>query len=200
MIHDPAALVAFKHLREKVETRIKKYRFRSTDRPRRLPHLNDFARLARRLCDKSIGLVLGGGGARGISHIGMIQALEELQIPVDAIGGCSIGAFVGGLYAREGDLLSTTGRTKQVSCLYITRTSRIQAEFWGFAVCGEDVFPMAHPQRHHISICVSVLLHVESSAANDAMITLHRSYTTGHEFNRGICECLTAELVTPARN
>ena len=44
----------------------------------------------------------------------MLEALEEMQIPVDAIGGCSIGSFIGGLYAREGDLLSTTGRTKQV--------------------------------------------------------------------------------------
>jgi lysophospholipid hydrolase len=114
-VHDPAAVVAFKHLREKVETRIKKYRFRPSERPRRPPHLNDFARLARRLCGKSIGLVLGGGGGRGISHLGMLEALEEMQIPVDAIGGCSIGSFIGGLYAREGDLLSTTGRTKQVS-------------------------------------------------------------------------------------
>jgi lysophospholipid hydrolase len=38
-------------------------------RPQRAPHTNDFARLARRLCGKSIGLVLGGGGARGLSHI-----------------------------------------------------------------------------------------------------------------------------------
>lgn len=115
LVHDPAAIAAFKHLREKVETRIKKYRFRPSDRPRRPPHMNDFARLARRLCGKSIGLVLGGGGGRGISHIGMLQALEEEQIPVDAIGGCSIGAFVGGLYAREADLLSTRGRAKQFS-------------------------------------------------------------------------------------
>lgn len=75
--------------------------------------MNDFARIARRLCGKSIGLVLGGGGARGISHIGMLQALEEYGIPVDTIGGCSIGSFVGGLYARETDILQTRGRMKQ---------------------------------------------------------------------------------------
>lgn len=113
-LHDPAAVAAFKHLRERVETRIKKYRgLRPLGRPRRPAHMNDFARIARRLCGKQIGLVLGGGGGRGISHIGMLQALEEEGVPIDAIGGCSIGAFVGGLYARETDLLETTGRTKQ---------------------------------------------------------------------------------------
>nr|ODN85379.1 lysophospholipase NTE1 [Cryptococcus depauperatus CBS 7841] len=113
-IHDLAAISAFKHLRERVETRIKKYRgLRPFARPRRPPHMNDFARIARRLCGKQVGLVLGGGGARGISHIGMLQALEEFRVPIDAIGGCSIGSFVGGLYARETDLLETTGRTKQ---------------------------------------------------------------------------------------
>ena len=47
----------------------------------------------------SIGLVLAGGGARGIAHAGVITALEELRIPVDAIAGTSMGALVGGLYA-----------------------------------------------------------------------------------------------------
>ncbi len=46
-----------------------------------------------------IGLVLAGGGARGIAHVGVIRALEELQIPVDGIAGTSMGALVGGLYA-----------------------------------------------------------------------------------------------------
>nr|XP_019012887.1 lysophospholipase NTE1 [Kwoniella pini CBS 10737]OCF51668.1 lysophospholipase NTE1 [Kwoniella pini CBS 10737] len=115
-IHDAAAVAAFKHLRERVEGRIRKYRgLRPIARPRRPAHMNDFARIARRLCGKQIGLVLGGGGARGISHIGMLQALEEFGIPIDAIGGCSIGSFVGGLYAKETDLLETTGRTKQFS-------------------------------------------------------------------------------------
>jgi NTE family protein len=46
-----------------------------------------------------IGLVLGGGGARGGSHIGVLRVLEELRVPVDIIAGSSIGAIVGGLYA-----------------------------------------------------------------------------------------------------
>jgi len=46
-----------------------------------------------------IGLVLGGGGARGAAHIGVLKELERLRVPVDAIAGTSMGAIVGGLYA-----------------------------------------------------------------------------------------------------
>ena len=47
----------------------------------------------------TVGLVLSGGGAKGIAHIGMIQALEDAGIPIDYITGTSMGAIVGGLYA-----------------------------------------------------------------------------------------------------
>lgn len=46
-----------------------------------------------------VGLVLGGGGARGGAHIGVLKELERMRIPVDAIAGTSMGAIVGGLYA-----------------------------------------------------------------------------------------------------
>ncbi|MEL6577470.1 MAG: patatin-like phospholipase family protein, partial [Pseudomonadota bacterium] len=46
-----------------------------------------------------IGLVLGGGGAAGVAHVGVVQALEELGIRPDVIAGTSMGAIVGGLYA-----------------------------------------------------------------------------------------------------
>jgi NTE family protein len=46
-----------------------------------------------------IGLVLGGGGARGAAHIGVLKVLEELRIPVDYVAGTSMGSIVGGLYA-----------------------------------------------------------------------------------------------------
>lgn len=51
------------------------------------------------LSAQSVGLVLSGGGAKGITHIGIIQALEENGIPIDYITGTSIGAIIGGLYA-----------------------------------------------------------------------------------------------------
>lgn len=46
-----------------------------------------------------IGLVLGGGGAKGAAHIGVLKVLEEMRIPVDCIAGTSMGAIVGAAYA-----------------------------------------------------------------------------------------------------
>ncbi|EJW04930.1 hypothetical protein EDEG_00923, partial [Edhazardia aedis USNM 41457] len=68
--------------------------------------MKDYERLARHLLGRRIGLVLGGGGARGLAHIGIIQALEEEGIPIDVVGGTSMGAFVGACYSRECDNIS----------------------------------------------------------------------------------------------
>ncbi len=46
-----------------------------------------------------VGLVLGGGGARGGAHVGVLRVLEELRVPVDRVAGTSMGALVGALYA-----------------------------------------------------------------------------------------------------
>ena len=46
-----------------------------------------------------IGLVLGGGGAKGAAHVGVLRVLEEMHIPIDCIAGTSMGALVGGTYA-----------------------------------------------------------------------------------------------------
>lgn len=48
---------------------------------------------------QSVGLVLSGGGAKGIAHIGVIRALEDADIPIDYVCGTSMGAIVGGLYS-----------------------------------------------------------------------------------------------------
>jgi lysophospholipid hydrolase len=109
------------------------------------PFKGDLHRLARRLCGKSVGLVLGGGGARGLAHIGIIRALEEAGIPIDIVGGTSIGAFLGALYARDADVVPVYGRAKKFA-------GRM-GSMWRFAL--DLTYPSA-------------------------------SYTTGHEFNRGI--------------
>lgn len=48
---------------------------------------------------KKIGLALGGGAVLGAAHIGVLRALEEFRVPITHIAGCSIGAFIGALYA-----------------------------------------------------------------------------------------------------
>uniref|UniRef100_A0A914XUJ3 Uncharacterized protein n=1 Tax=Panagrolaimus superbus TaxID=310955 RepID=A0A914XUJ3_9BILA len=62
---------------------------------------NDFARLGRILTGNAVGLVLGGGGARGAAHVGIIEALRECNVPIDIVGGTSIGSFIGGIFAEN---------------------------------------------------------------------------------------------------
>ncbi|XP_032418317.1 neuropathy target esterase isoform X1 [Xiphophorus hellerii] len=76
---------------------------------------SDFSRLARVLTGNSIALVLGGGGARGCSHVGVIKAMEESGIPIDIVGGTSIGSFIGALYAEERSAVRTKQRAKEWS-------------------------------------------------------------------------------------
>ena len=63
----------------------------------------DVGRLARLLTGRGVGLALGGGGARGFAHIGVIQALGDRGIPIDAIGGTSMGAVLAAQYAGGAD-------------------------------------------------------------------------------------------------
>lgn len=55
---------------------------------------NEIARVARFITGKAIGLVLGGGGARGYGHIGAWQALQDAEVPIDLVGGTSIGSVI----------------------------------------------------------------------------------------------------------
>jgi NTE family protein len=54
----------------------------------------DLGRIARLLTQRGVGLVLSGGGARGFAHLGIIRALREARVPIDFIGGVSIGAII----------------------------------------------------------------------------------------------------------
>ena len=60
----------------------------------RLGRAADVDRLARRVSGRATGLVLGGGGARGFAHIGMLRALGEARVDVDMVGGTSFGALI----------------------------------------------------------------------------------------------------------
>jgi lysophospholipid hydrolase len=61
----------------------------------RLSSSHDVDRLGRALTGTGVGLVLGGGGARGFAHAGVIRALHEAGVPIDAVGGTSVGAVFG---------------------------------------------------------------------------------------------------------
>jgi len=61
----------------------------------------DIARLARRVARRSVGVVFSGGGARGFAHIGVIRALREAGLEIDAVGGTSIGALMAAAVALE---------------------------------------------------------------------------------------------------
>ena len=79
----------------------------------------DVARLARMLTGTGCGLVLGGGGARGLAHLGVIRALEEAGVPIDVVGGTSMGAIMAALCARGMD---DAERIRRVTA--IARTGR----------------------------------------------------------------------------
>jgi NTE family protein len=59
----------------------------------------DFERLTRRVFGRSLGIVLSGGGARGLAHLGVLEVLHDTGVPLDRMGGTSIGAFVSALFA-----------------------------------------------------------------------------------------------------
>lgn len=73
-----------------------------------------------RVVPPRVGLVLGGGGARGFAHVGVLRVLEQEKIPVDLVVGTSVGSLIGALYADTGRVLD--------------------AEFHAVAITAEDLF------------------------------------------------------------
>jgi predicted acylesterase/phospholipase RssA len=64
-----------------------------------LAHDRGVHALARRLAGRSVGVVLSSGGARGLAHIGVLEELVAAGLGIDRVGGCSMGAFVGAMFA-----------------------------------------------------------------------------------------------------
>ena len=90
-----------------------------------------------------IGLVLSGGGARGITHIGVLKVLEQLRIPVDYIAATSMGAVVGGLYASGMAPAEMERQINAVSWPTLLSDSPPRRDI-GFRVKEEDAkFPLA---------------------------------------------------------
>jgi len=70
-----------------------------------------------------VGLALSGGAARGIAHIGVLRALEENAIPIDAIAGASAGALVGGMYAAGLSVAQLAAMARQFRWRHMGRPS-----------------------------------------------------------------------------
>lgn len=68
---------------------------------------------------KKVGLVLGGGGAKGAAHIGVLKVLEEAEIPIDYIAGTSIGAIIGGLYSVGYDAETLDSLVRRLNWSYL---------------------------------------------------------------------------------
>lgn len=80
---------------------------------------------------KKVGIVLSGGGAKGVAHIGVLKVLEEAGIPIDYISGTSMGAIVGGLYAVGYDAksLDSMVRVQNWPFLLSDKVSRFNLPF-----------------------------------------------------------------------
>jgi len=72
---------------------------------------------------KKLAIALGGGGARGLAHIGFLRVIEKEKIPIARISGCSMGAMVGGAYA----LYQNAAAVEELAYYFIQRP-----EFEGF--------------------------------------------------------------------
>lgn len=70
------------------------------------------ARLARIITGNAVGLVLGSGGARGLTHVGVFRAMEEAGIHIDRIGGTSIGSVIGAAIASDWSAEQVTRNTR----------------------------------------------------------------------------------------
>jgi len=70
----------------------------------KLSHPPDYGRLARLLTGNATALVLGGGGARGFAHLGVLRALHEANIAIDSLGGTSMGAIIAAQAAMGVDI------------------------------------------------------------------------------------------------
>ena len=85
---------------------------------------------------KTVSLVLGSGGARGMAHIGIIQWLEENDYKIESISGCSMGALIGGFYAA-GKLDNYTDWLREIDVLEMLKVIDFRGS--GGLVSGESL-------------------------------------------------------------
>ncbi len=132
-----------------------------------------------------VGLVLGGGGARGAAHIGVLKELERQRVPIDVIAGTSMGAIVGGLYASGmsaadieylaasldwSDALSDTPRREDLSFRRKQDDAQFPIDFEVGVRGSELVLPQGVVQGQNLDLLLRKLtLHVSHIEDFDAL-------------------------------
>ncbi|WP_434629470.1 patatin-like phospholipase family protein [Thermoanaerobacterium thermosaccharolyticum] len=79
-----------------------------------------------------VGLILGGGAARGYAHLGVLKKLEEKNIPIDFIIGTSIGALIGAIYASGNDLEKIIKDVRDINFLKLIKMLDLNIPQRGF--------------------------------------------------------------------
>jgi len=103
---------------------------------------DDFARLTRFLTGRAVALVLGGGGARGFAHVGIIRALNEAGIPIDLVGGASMGALIAAECAMQWDTAKMLDESLRISVVEKEVTIPLVSLFRGRKV-SREIFTMS---------------------------------------------------------
>lgn len=130
---------------------------------------------------KRVGLVLSGGGAKGVAHIGAIKVIEEAGIPIDYITGTSMGAIVGGLYAIGYDThtLDSMVRSQNWIALLSDRVERAKLSF------GEKEYR----EKYIITVPLSSAKKIEASG----LVAGHNVYNLLTELTIGYHDSLSFE-------
>lgn len=125
-----------------------------------------------------IGLALGGGGAKGFAHIGVIKVLEANGIPIDMVAGTSIGAIAGGLYASGRDGAALEKLTDSVDWLRL----------FGIGYENERFFELTNQITYKVPFYFDkeeeLLVHEEGVVLGDKILLFLRGETGGITFNQ----------------
>ena len=155
---------------------------------------SDYERVARFLSGRAVGLVLGGGGARGFAHIGVIRALREGGVPIDAIGGTSMGAVIGAQCALGYDDLEMRRLNRRhwihtnpfrdktlpvvalLKCGRLHRMVRRCSDGWTSGICGgrSSASRLISPARNR-TCTTAALSHMRCAPASRCRVSRSRS-------------------------
>ncbi len=127
-----------------------------------------------------VALVLGGGGARGFAHIGVIKVLHDAGIPIDVIAGTSAGSIVGALYADQGDIETV-------------KKEMLDASLWDFVDVSNFLGNGGMMSGHHIERFL--LSHMQAQDFNQLKIPL---IVTATDLQTGTLYAIESGPVAPA--